>query len=69
MFCYLQVIKDEEEGFGRESLVKLHGVGVGGWHLVVERQGEARVPHQVLPVTQKQSERVSEVSHKQTGEL
>lgn len=50
---YLQVIEDEEEGFSGESLVKLHGVGVGRWHLVVERQGGARVPHQVLPVVNK----------------
>lgn len=48
--AYLQVVKDEEERFCGEPLVKLHSVRVGRWHLVVERQGGARVPHQVLPV-------------------
>lgn len=47
---YLQVVKDEEEGFGGKPLVELYSVGVRRRHLVVERQGRARVPHQVLPV-------------------
>lgn len=47
---HLQVVKDEEERFRGKPLVKLYSVRVGGWHLVVERQGGARVPHQVLPV-------------------
>lgn len=55
--AYLQVVKDEEEGFCRKPLVKLYSVGVGRWHLVVERQGRARVPHQVLPVKPTQRER------------
>lgn len=49
MVRYLQVVEDEEERFGGQPLVKLHGVGVRRRHLVVERQGGARVPHQVLP--------------------
>lgn len=46
---YLQVVKDEEERFCGQTLVELHGVRVGWRHLVVEGQGGARVPHQVLP--------------------
>lgn len=54
--AYLQVVEDEEEGLCGEPLVELYSVGVGRWHLVVERQGGARVPHQVLPVTPTQRE-------------
>lgn len=46
---YLQVVKNEEERFSGKPLVELHSVGVRWRHLVVERQGGARVPHQVLP--------------------
>lgn len=46
---YLQVVKNKEERFCRKPLVKLYSVGMGRRHLVVERQGGARVPHQVLP--------------------
>lgn len=54
--AYLQVVKDEEEGFCGKPLVKLYSVGVGRWHLMVERQGGARVPHQVLPVIWRHTE-------------
>lgn len=60
--CYLQVVKDEEERLRGQPLVKLHGVGVRRRHLVVERQGGARVPHQVLP-----EKRQTEASQQQEG--
>lgn len=65
---YLQVVKDEEERFCGEPLVELHSVGVGGWDLVVERQGGAGVPHQVLPVNQTHAD-VSDHANTETDPL
>lgn len=62
LVCYLQVVEDEEERFRGQPLVKLHGVRVRRWHLVVERQGGARVPHQVLPgKTQTEADQLREL--------
>lgn len=57
---YLQIVEDKEERLCGEPLVKLYGVGVRWRHLVVERQGGARVPHQVLPARVTGSECVGE---------
>lgn len=51
---YLQVIEDEEESFCGQSLVELYGVRVMRWDLMMEGQGGTWIPHQVLPLRQKQ---------------
>lgn len=52
---YLQVVEDEKECFCGQSLVELYGVRVVRWYLMMEGQGGTRIPHQVLPLGQKQT--------------
>lgn len=51
---YLQVVEDEKQCFCGQSLVELYGVRVERWYLMMEGQGGAWIPHQVLPGGQKQ---------------
>lgn len=53
---YLQVVEDEKERFCGQPLVELYGIRVVRWYLMVEGQGGTWVPHQVLPVGQKQNQ-------------
>lgn len=46
---HLQVVEDEKQCFCGQSLVELDGVRVVRWYLMMEGQGGAGVPHQVLP--------------------
>lgn len=53
---YLQVVEDEKQCFCGQSLVELYGVRVVWRYLMMEGQGGTWIPHQVLPLGQKQKQ-------------